>query len=240
MVTPDEFKGYAGIPDNATRAKLAASSMGWALAMREARPRGRQKALEGRPERKAKEEVQRELATFYALHPEARPRSNAAARQPLQDPGRPVRPVVSTPMRWYAALLAVALAIPGSPRRRRPQRPPRPAPRPAGTPPPRRPRKKPRERWPASNAASTPIRRCAMPPGRCRRRRHSVPASPSTSTSGSSGASPRTWRPSSGQGRHAAQRVREHGDAGRVQERRRSRQRRARSWQRPARPSPAR
>lgn len=72
MVTPDEFKGYGAIFDNATKASLAASEMGSALAWKYV-PVLIKKALHGARNANAKEEVRRELATFYALHPEARP-----------------------------------------------------------------------------------------------------------------------------------------------------------------------
>ena len=74
MVTPDEFRGwgYTAIVDNATMAKVAASSMASMLAIQYV-PRVIKSGLRRSSRRLAKEEVQRELAEFYAMHPEARP-----------------------------------------------------------------------------------------------------------------------------------------------------------------------
>lgn len=72
MVTPDDFKGLGPGMGNGERAQLAATSMLFALAMQYL-PGAIKGAFDGRAERKAKEEVQRELDAFYALHPEARP-----------------------------------------------------------------------------------------------------------------------------------------------------------------------
>jgi hypothetical protein len=68
MVTPDDFQGLGPGMGNGERAQLAATSFAFAYAMKVLKNR-----LEGRGPRKAKEEVQRELEAFYALHPEARP-----------------------------------------------------------------------------------------------------------------------------------------------------------------------
>ena len=68
MVTPDDFQGLGPGMGNGERAQLAATSFAFALAMKYLT-----KKIGGRAERKAKEEVQRELEAFYALHPEARP-----------------------------------------------------------------------------------------------------------------------------------------------------------------------
>ncbi|MEO5819294.1 MAG: hypothetical protein ABIT71_02215 [Vicinamibacteraceae bacterium] len=75
MVTPDEFKGYGGILSNGEKMQLAATSLAFAGAMKllgmgvqHARD-----AAQNRSKREAREEVQRELEAFYALHPEARP-----------------------------------------------------------------------------------------------------------------------------------------------------------------------
>lgn len=74
MVTPEEFRNAAGF-GTAEKMQLAATSLAFASAMKllgigvqQAR-----EALHNRAARKAKEEVQRELEAFYALHPEARP-----------------------------------------------------------------------------------------------------------------------------------------------------------------------
>jgi hypothetical protein len=75
MVTPDEFKGYGGILGNGEKLQLAATSLAFAGAMK-LLGIGIDKAKDAahsRTVRKAKEEVQRELEAFYALHPEARP-----------------------------------------------------------------------------------------------------------------------------------------------------------------------
>jgi hypothetical protein len=75
MVTPDEFKGFGGGLGNAERLQLAATSMAFAGAMKLLGIGVQQakQAAQSRSQRKAKEEVQRELEAFYALHPEARP-----------------------------------------------------------------------------------------------------------------------------------------------------------------------
>jgi hypothetical protein len=75
MVTPDEFKGFGGGLGNGERAQLAASSLAFAGAMQLLGIGVQQlkQAAHDRSVRKAKEEVQRELEAFYALHPEARP-----------------------------------------------------------------------------------------------------------------------------------------------------------------------
>jgi hypothetical protein len=75
MVTPDEFKGYGGILTNGEKLQLAATSLAFAGAMK-LLGMGIEKAKDAahtRTVREAKEEVQRELEAFYALHPEARP-----------------------------------------------------------------------------------------------------------------------------------------------------------------------
>jgi hypothetical protein len=72
MVTPDDFQGLGPGMGNGERAQLAATSMAFALAMQYL-PGAIKNAFHGRAQRKAKEEVQRELEAFYALHPEARP-----------------------------------------------------------------------------------------------------------------------------------------------------------------------
>ncbi len=82
MVTPDEFKGYGGILGNGEKLQLAATSLAFAGAHEAARDRAcsrPRRRLARSDARKAKEEVQRELEAFYALHPEARP---AAAATP--------------------------------------------------------------------------------------------------------------------------------------------------------------
>ena len=75
MVTPDEFRGYGGILNNGEKAQLAATSLAFAGAMKLLGMGVQQvrQAAHDRTTRKAKEEVQRELEAFYALHPEARP-----------------------------------------------------------------------------------------------------------------------------------------------------------------------
>jgi len=75
MVTPDEFKGYGGILSNGEKAQLAATSLAFAGAMKLLGMGVQQikQAARSRTERKAKEEVQRDLEAFYQLHPEARP-----------------------------------------------------------------------------------------------------------------------------------------------------------------------
>ena len=74
MVTPQEFRNGAGLGSGA-QMQLAATSLAFAGAMKllgigvkEAK-----QALQHRAVRKAKEEVQRDLEAFYALHPDARP-----------------------------------------------------------------------------------------------------------------------------------------------------------------------
>jgi hypothetical protein len=71
MVTPDEFKGYGGILTNGEKLQLAATSLAFAGAMQllGAGVRGAKQALAERAQRKAKEEVQRELAEFCAANP---------------------------------------------------------------------------------------------------------------------------------------------------------------------------
>ena len=71
MVTPDEFKGYGGILTNGEKLQLAASSLAFAGAMQllGAGVRSAKEALANRAQRKAKEEVQRELAEFCAANP---------------------------------------------------------------------------------------------------------------------------------------------------------------------------
>jgi hypothetical protein len=75
MVTPDEFKGFGGGLGNGERLQLAATSLAFAEAMKLLGMGVQQmkQAAHNRTTRKAKEEVQRELEAFYALHPEARP-----------------------------------------------------------------------------------------------------------------------------------------------------------------------
>jgi hypothetical protein len=74
MVTPDEFKNAAGL-GGAEQLQLMATSLAFAGAMKLLGVGVQQmkEAAHSRAERKAKEEVQRELEAFYALHPEARP-----------------------------------------------------------------------------------------------------------------------------------------------------------------------
>ena len=74
MVTPDEFRNAAGF-GTAEKMQLAATSLAFASAMKLVGIGVQQakEALHSRAVRKAKEEVQRELEAFYALHPEARP-----------------------------------------------------------------------------------------------------------------------------------------------------------------------
>ena len=71
MVTPDEFKGYGAIFTNSEKAVLARQQMLTALAWKYL-PVAIAKARKALTERAAKAEVQRELAAFYTLHPEAR------------------------------------------------------------------------------------------------------------------------------------------------------------------------
>ena len=80
MVTPDEFRNGAGF-GSAEKLQLAATSLAFAGAMKLIGIGVQQmkEAAHNRAVRKAKEEVQRELEAFYALHPEARrPRRDAA------------------------------------------------------------------------------------------------------------------------------------------------------------------
>ena len=74
MVTPDEFRNAAGF-GSAEQLQLAATSLAFAGAMKLLGIGVQQmkQAAHSRAVRKAKEEVQRELEAFYALHPEARP-----------------------------------------------------------------------------------------------------------------------------------------------------------------------
>lgn len=74
MVTPDEFRNAAGF-GSAEQLQLAATSLAFAGAMKLLGIGVQQmkQAAQNRATRKAKEEVQRELEAFYALHPEARP-----------------------------------------------------------------------------------------------------------------------------------------------------------------------
>ncbi len=74
MVTPEEFRNGAGF-GTAEQLQLAATSLAFAGAMKLIGMGVQQmkQAAHNRTERKAKEEVQRELEAFYALHPEARP-----------------------------------------------------------------------------------------------------------------------------------------------------------------------
>ena len=74
MVTPDEFRNAAGL-GGAEQLQLAATSLAFAGAMKLLGIGVQQmkQAAHSRAVRKAKEEVQRELEAFYALHPEARP-----------------------------------------------------------------------------------------------------------------------------------------------------------------------
>ena len=79
MVVPEEFRGwgYTNIVDNATLARTAAGSMSLAMAMEHV-PKAIKGGLQRRARRLAKEEVQRELAAFYAIHTEARPAAGAS------------------------------------------------------------------------------------------------------------------------------------------------------------------
>lgn len=74
MVTPDDFRNAAGF-GSAEQLQLAATSLAFAGAMKLLGIGVQQvkQAAHNRNVRKAKEEVQRELEAFYALHPEARP-----------------------------------------------------------------------------------------------------------------------------------------------------------------------
>lgn len=82
MVTPDEFKGYGGMLTNGEKLQLAATSLAFAGAMQlvGAGVRQAKEALADRARRKAKEEVERELAAFCAEHP------GACATAPLSPP----------------------------------------------------------------------------------------------------------------------------------------------------------
>jgi hypothetical protein len=82
MVTPDEFKGYGGMLTNGEKLQLAATSLAFAGAMQlvGAGVRQAKEALAERARRKAKEEVERELAAFCAEHP------GACATAPLSPP----------------------------------------------------------------------------------------------------------------------------------------------------------
>ena len=77
MVVPDEFRGwgYTNILDNGEMANVAANSMALMLAMKYV-PAAIRAVRTGHNRRMAKEEVRRELAAFYALHPETRPRTS--------------------------------------------------------------------------------------------------------------------------------------------------------------------
>ena len=74
MVTPEEFRNGAGL-GSGEQLQLAATSLAFAGAMKLLGIGVQQmkQAAHSRAVRKAKEEVQRELEAFYALHPEARP-----------------------------------------------------------------------------------------------------------------------------------------------------------------------
>lgn len=74
MVTPDEFRNAAGF-GTGEQLQLAATSLAFAAAMKLLGMGVQQakQASHNRATRRAKEEVQRELEAFYALHPEARP-----------------------------------------------------------------------------------------------------------------------------------------------------------------------
>ncbi len=74
MVTPDEFKGYGAIFTNSEKAAIARQQMMTALAWQYL-PVAIAKTKKALAERAAKAEVQRELAAFYTLHPEARRRT---------------------------------------------------------------------------------------------------------------------------------------------------------------------
>ena len=69
MVVPDEFRGwgYTNILDNGEMANVAANSMALMLAMKYV-PAAIRAVRTRHNRRMAKEEVRRELATFYALH----------------------------------------------------------------------------------------------------------------------------------------------------------------------------
>lgn len=74
MVVPDEFRGwgYTNILDNREMANVAFMSTELMLAVQYL-PVAVKTGLERRGRRLAREEVQRELAEFFATHPEARP-----------------------------------------------------------------------------------------------------------------------------------------------------------------------
>jgi hypothetical protein len=73
MVTPDQYKGFGPMLGNGEKLQLAATSLAFAGAMHlvGAGVRQAKEALAGRARRKAKEEVQEELAAFCAEHPGA-------------------------------------------------------------------------------------------------------------------------------------------------------------------------
>jgi hypothetical protein len=75
MVTPPEFRGYGGVLTNGEKLQLAATSLAFAGAMQliGAGVRQAKQAIDDRARRKAKEEVQRELAEFCAANPGACP-----------------------------------------------------------------------------------------------------------------------------------------------------------------------
>jgi len=77
MVVPDEFRGwgYTNVLNNGEMANVAANSMALMLAMKYV-PAAIRAVRTRHNRRMAKEEVRRELATFYALHPETRPRTS--------------------------------------------------------------------------------------------------------------------------------------------------------------------
>jgi hypothetical protein len=79
MVTPDEFKGYGGVLGNGEKLQLAATSLAFAGAMQllGAGVRQAKEALANRAKRRAKEEVDRELAAFCAANPGACPAAPA-------------------------------------------------------------------------------------------------------------------------------------------------------------------
>jgi hypothetical protein len=72
MVTPDEFKGYGAIFTNSEKALIARQQMVSALVFKYL-PVAIARTKKALTERAAKAEVQRDLAAFYALHPEGRP-----------------------------------------------------------------------------------------------------------------------------------------------------------------------
>jgi hypothetical protein len=77
MVVPDEFRGwgYTNVLNNGEMANVAANSMALMLAMKYV-PAAIRAVRTRHNRRMAKEEARRELATFYALHPETRPRTS--------------------------------------------------------------------------------------------------------------------------------------------------------------------